>query len=148
MHVVAGLIHDQSHRLLLQQRTEPPHFAGLWEFPGGKIEANESAPLALKRELEEELGLYEVESVAWMRLLHDYSLNELQRRRDQPKDLPRILLDIRHVRHYTGQPRSREGQHFEWVTVDRLGELDCLDANRPIVTALQRAEAIRLRRQG
>lgn len=144
LHVVAGLVRDAERRLLLQQRTEPPHFAGLWEFPGGKIEVGENPGAALTRELEEELGLFEVQSVPWMRLLHDYSLQK-DSRSGQPPNLPKVFLDIRLVKHHRGEPRSREGQHFEWIDVCRLQELDCLDANRPIVEALLRVESIRNR---
>jgi len=138
VHVVAGLIIDSQRRVLVQQRTSPPHFAGLWEFPGGKIESHESAAVALDRELGEELGMRSVQSRPWMRLLHDYSIHP--RRPDQPTQLPRILLDIRRVTTWQGEPDACEGQHCEWVEILRLLELDFLDANRPIIEALIRGE--------
>jgi len=139
VHVVAGLIIDPQRRVLVQQRTSPPHFAGLWEFPGGKIESEESAAAALDRELGEELGLRSVQSTPWMRLLHDYSIHP--KRPDQPTRLPRILLDIRLVTTWQGDPDAREGQHCEWVEISRLLKLDFLDANRPIIEALIRGES-------
>ena len=55
--VVAALIFDAQSRIIITQRLEGSHLAGLWEFPGGRIEKNESPELALKREIKEEIGL-------------------------------------------------------------------------------------------
>jgi 8-oxo-dGTP diphosphatase len=58
--IVGGAVLDslaQPRRLLVARRTAPPQFAGLWEFPGGKVEPGESCEAALHRELEEELGI-------------------------------------------------------------------------------------------
>ena len=60
MGVVGGAVLDslaEPGRLLVARRTAPPHFAGMWEFPGGKVEAGETAEVALHRELLEELGV-------------------------------------------------------------------------------------------
>lgn len=100
----------------------------------------ESTADALERELGEELGLSAVQSTPWMRLLHDYSVHP--RRTDQPLKLPRILLDIRMLTAWSGEPVAREGQHCEWVEISRLAELDFLDANRPIIEALIRHETV------
>ena len=57
MHVVAGVLVDASGRILIAQRPPGKHLAGMWEFPGGKLEPGESAEAALVRELDEELGI-------------------------------------------------------------------------------------------
>jgi 8-oxo-dGTP diphosphatase len=56
-HVVAAALTNESGRILLQRRPDGKPMAGLWEFPGGKVEAGEDYKSALKRELEEELGI-------------------------------------------------------------------------------------------
>lgn len=55
--VVGGIVLDDQMRILAARRTRPESLAGLWEFPGGKVEPGESAPMALVRELHEELGI-------------------------------------------------------------------------------------------
>ena len=57
IHVAAALIFDDQNRLLISRRPEGSHLAGMWEFPGGKIESGESAEQALARELLEELDM-------------------------------------------------------------------------------------------
>jgi len=57
LHVAIALIQNQSSDILIQQRPETVHMAGLWEFPGGKVELHESPKMALRRELREELGI-------------------------------------------------------------------------------------------
>ena len=58
IHVMAGVLRDAQGHILLAQRPVDKHLGGLWEFPGGKCESNESAVDALSRELHEELGTY------------------------------------------------------------------------------------------
>ena len=61
VHVVAAVILDQDKRVLIAQRPAEKHQGGLWEFPGGKVEPEESVKEALCRELEEELGIQPAE---------------------------------------------------------------------------------------
>ena len=71
--VVAGVIVNSAGQLLLSQRSKPAELAGLWEFPGGKIEPGESRYQALARELREELGIEVLESTPFGRFTHDYN---------------------------------------------------------------------------
>jgi mutator protein MutT len=72
IHVVAGVLRDVQGNILLAQRPLDKHLGGLWEFPGGKCEANELAKDALSRELHEELGLAEIDSRPLIQVRHDY----------------------------------------------------------------------------
>lgn len=120
VHVVAGVIRDDSGRVLLARRPAGKQHANLWEFPGGKVEPGEEAAAALGRELDEELGL------------RVHSTRRLIR---VPCD--DIVLDVHEVLAWTGAPRSREGQALAWLDVDAI-EPDLLPpADRPVVGALR-----------
>lgn len=97
--------------------------AGKWEFPGGKRAADETPYEALRRELQEELGI----DVAHARPLIHYEYTYSDRV---------VLLDLWCVTAYSGEPESREGQRLAWVRVQELGEVDLLEADRPMVQAL------------
>src|SRR4249919_1966117 len=101
IHVVAGVIRDALGRVLLARRTEGRDLAGLWEFPGGKVEPGESPEAALVRELREELGIEAVAGDALIRVPQHYP--------DK-----RLVLDVRHV-HFTGTPKGLDGQALAWA---------------------------------
>lgn len=124
LHVAAGAIVNARGEVLLSLRPEHVHQGGLWEFPGGKVEAGESVRQALARELFEELGIRVAAARPLIRVPHDYP--------DK-----RVLLDVWAVTGFEGTPHGREGQPVEWVAVAALGERAFPEANRPIVAALQ-----------
>jgi len=128
VHVLVGLIANENGRWLVNQRRAGTHMAGLWEFPGGKSQPGEAPSAALRRELDEELGIDVVEAEAWFELVHDY-----------PEK--RVRLDIWRVRRYVGDVTPREGQVLRWVTVDELAGLPLLAADGPIVERLSRLRA-------
>ena len=72
LNVVAGILRDAAGRVLICERIEQGPFHGLWEFPGGKIAANEAPADALARELAEEIGVQLVQARSFMSLTHDY----------------------------------------------------------------------------
>lgn len=117
---------DAQGRVLLAERLNDHPFAGLWEFPGGKVEASEVAAEALRRELFEELA---VEIVAFQRFLtieHDYP--------DR-----RVEIDFFLVSEWRNETRSLLNQRLRWVTVDALLADELLPANVAVVKALRRA---------
>jgi 8-oxo-dGTP diphosphatase len=118
--VVVGLIDDGAGRWLLNCRPAGTPLAGSWEFPGGKRESSETAFAALKRELEEELGIEVLAAEPVLELMHDYP--------DK-----RVRLDVWQVLRYRGQVSAREGQPLRWVTADEIRELPLLEADWPIV---------------
>ena len=123
-HVAAGILQDRAGRVLISERRCDGPFDGLWEFPGGKIAAGESAPDALRRELAEELGIDVTDSRAFIDLHHEYP--------DRIVDLEFFL-----VTNWQGDPQGLEGQGLRWVAPDDLDEETLLPADAPVVQALQ-----------
>lgn len=119
--VVAAVIRREG-RILIAQRPRDKHMGGLWEFPGGKVEAGEDVRHALVRELDEELGITATAFAPLIRITHDYP--------DKA-----VCLDVWEVMAFHGEPHGREGQAVRWVTPDELPAFDYPAANRPIVTA-------------
>ncbi len=118
--VVAGALVDGG-RLLLAQRVRPPELAGLWELPGGKVEPGETAAAALRRELDEELGI----TVA------------VGARIDPPVPLPGGLTLIAHrVTLVAGRPRAREHRRLSWVDAGALVRAALVPADRAWIPAL------------
>jgi 8-oxo-dGTP diphosphatase len=125
--VVAALLTDARGRILLARRTDGRDLAGLWEFPGGKVEAGESADAALLRELREELGIEIGPTEPLIAVPHAYPQK-------------RILLDVRRVAHFAGYPHGRESQALSWVAPEKLGTWPMPRADRPVVAALQQPD--------
>ncbi|MFI2301684.1 (deoxy)nucleoside triphosphate pyrophosphohydrolase [Actinacidiphila glaucinigra] len=114
--VVGAAVLDRG-RLLAARRSAPPELAGRWELPGGKLEAGETAPQALIRELREELG---VEAEALERVPGEWPLK------------PGYVLQVWTARILSGEPRPLEDHdELRWLTPDRLDEVDWLDQDRP-----------------
>ena len=122
--VVAGALFDAQGRVLIAQRPVGKHMAGRWEFPGGKIQAGESELAALRRELNEELGVTLEDAERMLELSHDYPER-------------RVQLCMWRVTAYRGEPRTLDGQALKWVDPADLAGEDLLEADRPIVLALQ-----------
>jgi len=122
VHVVAAVIRRADGQVLLAQRSASQHQGGLWEFPGGKVEAGEAVEAALARELREELGIEVSASRPLITVSHDYP--------DK-----RVLLEVREVSAFTGEPHGAEGQPLAWVAPRDLPSYEFPQANRPIVAA-------------
>ena len=124
--VVAVALIDADGRILVAQRPEGKSLAGLWEFPGGKIEPGEAPEVALVRELQEELGIDT--SVACLAPLtfasHAYP------------DFHLIML-MYACRKWAGQVRPAEGQAIRWVRLPELYQLPMPPADVPLVGILQ-----------
>jgi 8-oxo-dGTP diphosphatase len=118
--VVVGLIDDGAGRWLVNCRPAGTPLAGFWEFPGGKRQVGESPLAALKRELDEELGIEVLAAERVLELGHDYP--------DK-----RVQLDVWRVLDYRGAVTAREGQPLRWVHLQELRRLALLEADGPIV---------------
>jgi mutator protein MutT len=122
---------DARGRVLIAQRPAGKHLAGLWEFPGGKVEPGETRVDALRRELQEEIGIAIEQPRPLLRLRHRYSYGD-------------VLLDVWVVRRYHGEPRGLDGQSLRWCSRSSLPTAGLLPADRPIIGALRLPERLRV----
>lgn len=122
VHVAAAVIRGVDGRVLIARRPLDRHQGGLWEFPGGKVEAGETVRDALSRELQEELGIAVTEARPLIQIRHDYPDKQ-------------VLLDVWEVYAFAGEPHGAEGQPLAWVSPRRLSEYEFPAANRPILAA-------------
>ena len=127
IHVVAGVIRDPLGRILLARRTEGRDLAGLWEFPGGKVEPGESPETALQRELHEELGIRASIGAPLICVPQQYP--------DK-----RLVLDVRDVHAYDGAPKGLDGQALVWAPPHLLVSYSMPPADRPVVAALRQPD--------
>jgi 8-oxo-dGTP diphosphatase len=121
--VVAAVLRDAHGQLLLAQRPEGKHLAGLWEFPGGKLEPDEEPAQGLKREIAEELGIDLHGSKPLLTLTHHYE--------DRT-----VRLMLREADAWDGSPSALEGQQLKGVTIGQAGSLPMPAADRPIVKVM------------
>jgi 8-oxo-dGTP diphosphatase len=121
--VAAALIIREGKVLIGQRRPDQP-MASLWEFPGGKIEAGETAQQALERELAEELGIQATVGQQITRIRHNY-------RHGGAVDLQFFV-----VREFTGEIVNQIYQQVRWVTLEELPAFDFLAADRGLIKDL------------
>jgi 8-oxo-dGTP diphosphatase len=124
LEVVAGVMQNAAGEVLLAQRPPDKSMPGRWEFPGGKRRYREAPTDALRRELGEEIGVEAGRFQPLIRLRHDYEACSVD-------------LDVYRVSAWLGAPRSLEDQSLAWVSIARLGDWNLLEADGPIVAALQ-----------
>lgn len=122
VHVAAAVIRREDGCILIARRPDHLHQGGLWEFPGGKVEAGESVHVALERELLEELGIRVSRARPLLKVSHDYTDKQ-------------VLLDVWEVSAFSGEPHGAEGQPLAWVSPRQLPEYDFPAANQPIIAA-------------
>lgn len=102
INVAVGIIVRPDNRLLLSQRPIGKPLSGWWEFPGGKVESDETMSAALKRELQEEIGITVTEATPWVTYIHDY-LDKTTR------------LEVWWVNAWVGEPQGLESQVLAWI---------------------------------
>ncbi|MFM9852656.1 MAG: (deoxy)nucleoside triphosphate pyrophosphohydrolase [Sphingomonadaceae bacterium] len=125
--VVAAALVDGDGRVLVQQRSACRSMAGLWEFPGGKIEADETPEAALRRELNEELGI-------------DVNVTNLEPAGFASEALgdQHLILLLYVCREWSGTPRAIESPALQWLEPDALRHLAMPPADRPLISVLER----------
>ena len=122
--VAAAAILNSKSELLIAKRPDDKHQGGLWEFPGGKVEAGEEILTALYRELFEELGFKTLAAKPLIKVSHDYSDKS-------------VVLDVWVVTEFSGNAEGREGQEVRWIAPSDIGSFTFPDANQPIVEAFK-----------
>jgi 8-oxo-dGTP diphosphatase len=124
--VVAAALVDRDNRVLISRRPEGKQLAGLWEFPGGKVDAGETPEAALCRELREELGIQVCETclAPFCFASHTYETFHL-------------LMPLYLCRNWEGDVTPREGQEIAWVRASRLASYPMPPADAPLVPWLR-----------
>ncbi|MGH1411996.1 MAG: 8-oxo-dGTP diphosphatase MutT [Pelagimonas sp.] len=124
--VSAVALIDPDGRVLLAQRPEGKSMAGLWEFPGGKVEAGETPEVALIRELQEELGIDTWASCLAPLTFASHSYDDFH-----------LLMPLFACRKWEGIPQAREGQTLKWVRANELRDYPMPPADVPLIPILR-----------
>lgn len=124
--VSAVALIDRDGRVLLAQRPEGKSMAGLWEFPGGKVEPGETPEHALIRELKEELDIDTWASCLAPLTFASHSYDDFH-----------LLMPVFACRKWEGQPKPQEGQSLSWARVDQLREYPMPPADLPLIPILR-----------
>ncbi len=117
--VVTGLIR-KDNKALIGLRPEGGNLPGVWEFPGGKLEAGESPEEALHRELLEELGIKVEVGDLKFAATHDYG--EVG-----------ILLMFYQIKYWKGEPKAKHHTELKWIDIEKIGDLELPEANRKVL---------------
>ena len=124
--VTAAALVDGDGRVLLARRPEGRPMAGLWEFPGGKIDAGETPEVALVRELREELAIDVTESCLAPLTFASHAYEDFH-----------LLMTLFACRVWAGTPRPLEGQEITWARPSRMAKLAMPPADAPLVALIR-----------
>jgi 8-oxo-dGTP diphosphatase len=124
--VAAVVLVDADGRVLLAQRPEGKSMAGLWEFPGGKVDQGETPEAALIRELHEELGIDVAASCLAPFTFASHAYPDFH-----------LLMPLYVCRKWSGIPMAREGQCLTWVRPARLADYAMPPADKPLIAMLR-----------
>ncbi|AML50905.1 8-oxo-dGTP diphosphatase MutT [Falsihalocynthiibacter arcticus] len=124
--VSAVALIDRDSRVLLAQRPEGKSMAGLWEFPGGKVEAGETPEVALIRELSEELGIETWQSCLAPLTFASHAYEKFH-----------LLMPLFACRKWQGTPHPQEGQTLKWVKAADLRSYPMPPADIPLIPILR-----------
>lgn len=121
--VAVAVVFNHRGQVLWGCRPEGKPYAGYWEFPGGKVETDETVWQALVRELREELDITATQGGPWFRVEHDY-------------EHARVRLHFYRVWEFEGEPRSLENQQFTWASLSSFDLSPILPATAPLLPKL------------
>lgn len=125
LYVVAAALIDDTSRVLVQQRAAHRSMAGLWEFPGGKVEPGETPEAALSRELDEELGIT-VDPATLAPLAFA----------SEPLGQRHLLMLLYAARAWNGVPQALDASALRWASLEELRTLPMPPADVPLVEAI------------
>jgi 8-oxo-dGTP diphosphatase len=123
VHVVIGIILNAENEILVAQRLSHQEKGGMWEFPGGKVEENETGFDALVREFKEEIDINVTVAEPWMKAKYDYPHKS-------------VLLDVWMITEFTGTPVGAEGQPISWAPKSALTQLQFPEGNISVIEKL------------
>lgn len=126
--VVACALVDGDGRVLVAERPQGKSMAGLWEFPGGKIESGETPEAALIRELKEELAIDVTAACLAPLSFASHAYDDFH-----------LLMPLYVCRKWDGQIHPREGQQVKWVRPRALFDMPMPEADKPLIAALRDA---------
>jgi 8-oxo-dGTP diphosphatase len=125
--VAACVLIDDAGCMLITKRPQGKSLAGLWEFPGGKVEANEAPEDALIRELKEELGISVTEQGLSPLTFVSHAYPEFH-----------LLMPVYVCRHWRGEMTAHEGQEIAWVRPEALFDYAMPPADEPLKIILSK----------
>lgn len=123
LHISTGIIRNADGQIFITRRAADAHMANMWEFPGGKIEAGETAEQAVIRELEEEVGIIAASPQLFDKLEYQFPDRH-------------ITLWFWLVEQWQGEPWGKEGQPGRWVAQSALQAEEFPPANAPVIAKL------------
>ena len=124
VHVAVAVVQNKHGQYFIAKRPKETHQGGLWEFPGGKVESNETVLEALKRELFEEIGITLIQADPLIQIHHNYSDKS-------------VLLDVWRISTFSGKAFGKEGQETCWINKNEFPLYSFPAANLPIIKAVQ-----------
>jgi 8-oxo-dGTP diphosphatase len=124
--VAAAALVDPDNRVLITKRPQGKSLAGLWEFPGGKVDPGESPEVALRRELREELGIDVCETCLAPFTFASHAYADFH-----------LLMPLFLCRNWDGEVTAQEGQELAWVRANRLSSYPMPPADEPLIPWLR-----------
>ena len=124
--VAAAALVDRDNRVLISKRPEGKQLAGLWEFPGGKVNPGETPEAALRRELAEELGIDVCETCLAPFTFASHAYKDFH-----------LLMALFLCRNWDGEVEPQEGQEIAWVRAKRLADYPMPPADAPLIPWLR-----------
>jgi mutator protein MutT len=126
-----AVIRNGQGKILIDRRLSSSLMGGLWEFPGGKIEAGETVPECIVREIKEELGIKIEINEHLLTINHDYSEFKVT-----------LIVYLCHL--LKGEPQPLECEEIRWVEISELSNFTFPKANQKIITALEVMEGVKI----
>lgn len=144
VHVAVGVITKDNiegdRQYFLTKRLKEAHQGDKWEFPGGKVESNETVAQALSRELSEEVAIDVLSCQPLIKIEHTYlgeKGGEKGSKAGSKNADKSVILEVFVVDNFVGEPSAQEGQGEGWFTLIELRHLDFPDANKEIIAKLK-----------